>query len=196
MDEILRILQRLAINSPMSSEAASYIAALERFVGIGEPVGDDATFIYETLRNVILSLPRDMRRNVLSSIAGNDPEFYLNEGMYGINREADAPSRYLFVIRADGEGDTWEDAWEDASYHLEVDGLGDPAFYFPIGYIETDEEEDPIDPVAMQYINQMDRDDIIIALESVGIACYDHESTDLLRDALIDNVADGTIQLP
>lgn len=196
MDRILRVLQRLALNSPMSSEAAAYIAALERLAGIGEPTGDDATFIYNALRDIILSLPRDMRRNVLSAIAGNDPEFYLNEGLHGITREADAPSQYLFVLRAGGEGNTWEEAWEDARYQLETEGLGDPAFYFPTEYLDIDLEDDPIDPIAMQHINQMDRDDIIIALESVGIACYDHESTDMLRDALIDNVADGTIQLP
>ncbi len=36
-------------------------------------------------------------------------------------------------------------------------------------------------------INQLDRQQIIDLLESIGIACYDHESTKELREALRAN---------
>lgn len=42
-------------------------------------------------------------------------------------------------------------------------------------------------------INWIGREDIITLLESVGIVCYDHEQTRLLRDTLRNNVIDGTI---
>lgn len=42
-------------------------------------------------------------------------------------------------------------------------------------------------------INWMDRDQIVASLEAVGIACYDKESDDELREALRQNVMDGTI---
>lgn len=45
-------------------------------------------------------------------------------------------------------------------------------------------------------INWMDREEVVALLENVGIACYDSESTDELRDALRENVMDGTIELP
>jgi hypothetical protein len=41
--------------------------------------------------------------------------------------------------------------------------------------------------------NWLNRKDIIVLLESAGIACYDNETDDVLRDALIVNVEDGTI---
>lgn len=45
-------------------------------------------------------------------------------------------------------------------------------------------------------VNWMDRGDIEKALESIGIACYDDESTQLLREALVENVKSGNIVLP
>lgn len=42
-------------------------------------------------------------------------------------------------------------------------------------------------------INWMDRAEIVSILESAGIACYDHEDTENLREALRANVMDGTI---
>lgn len=45
-------------------------------------------------------------------------------------------------------------------------------------------------------INWMDRSEIVGLLESVGIQCYDSESTADLKSELINNVLDGTIELP
>jgi hypothetical protein len=42
-------------------------------------------------------------------------------------------------------------------------------------------------------INWMDRTQIVALLENFGFACYDRETTDELRDAVRENVADGTI---
>jgi len=44
-------------------------------------------------------------------------------------------------------------------------------------------------------INRMDRAQIVQALENVCIACYDSESTEVLREALLENVLDGTVDL-
>ena len=44
-------------------------------------------------------------------------------------------------------------------------------------------------------INRLSRNEIVEYLESVGIACYDNESTDELREALRENVTDGTITI-
>jgi len=44
-------------------------------------------------------------------------------------------------------------------------------------------------------INWLSRNEIVDYLEAVGIACYDSESTDELREALRTNVADKTITL-
>lgn len=45
-------------------------------------------------------------------------------------------------------------------------------------------------------VNWMDRHQIVDLLESASIQCYDTESTDELRQALVDNINDGTIELP
>lgn len=42
-------------------------------------------------------------------------------------------------------------------------------------------------------LNWMDREKIVEILESYGFQCYDNESTDELRDALQQNIEDGTI---
>ena len=42
-------------------------------------------------------------------------------------------------------------------------------------------------------INWLDHSEIVNILESYGFACYDNESTDDLREALRENIADGTI---
>ncbi len=43
------------------------------------------------------------------------------------------------------------------------------------------------------YINWLNRDEIIGLLELFGFAADDAESTDILREALRENVKDGTI---
>jgi hypothetical protein len=40
-------------------------------------------------------------------------------------------------------------------------------------------------------VNWMDRADIISQLESIGIACYDDESTQLLRETWVENKESG-----
>jgi hypothetical protein len=42
----------------------------------------------------------------------------------------------------------------------------------------------------------MDREQVVELLEGAGLACYDSETTDELREALAQNVMDGTIILP
>jgi len=42
-------------------------------------------------------------------------------------------------------------------------------------------------------LNWLSRREIVELLESVGIACYDHEDTETLREALRVNIEDGTI---
>lgn len=42
-------------------------------------------------------------------------------------------------------------------------------------------------------VNWMDREKIVAILESYGFACYDKETTDELRAALVANIEDGTI---
>lgn len=44
-------------------------------------------------------------------------------------------------------------------------------------------------------LNWMDRADFVAMLEGVGIACFDTESTDSLKEAVFVNIEDGTIQL-
>jgi len=43
-------------------------------------------------------------------------------------------------------------------------------------------------------IQEMSREDVIALLESVDIQCYDHESDEVLKEALKVNVLDGTIE--
>lgn len=45
----------------------------------------------------------------------------------------------------------------------------------------------------LKIINSMSRADIISGLESIGIACYDDESTTLLREAYADSVDAGDL---
>lgn len=47
----------------------------------------------------------------------------------------------------------------------------------------------------MSNLNKLSRQEIVELLESVGIACYDSENTEMLREALRVNVEDGTIEL-
>lgn len=42
-------------------------------------------------------------------------------------------------------------------------------------------------------VNWMDRDDIVRILEDNGFACHDHETDDNLREALVTNIQDNTI---
>jgi len=42
-------------------------------------------------------------------------------------------------------------------------------------------------------LNWLERPKIVEILEAYGFACYDRESTDELRDALRENILDGTI---
>jgi hypothetical protein len=67
-------------------------------------------------------------------------------------------------------------------------------------YDRSDDEEDLTAIIRDAYlkttrniIDRMHREDVIKTLESVSIQCYDEESTESLRDALFENVKDGTI---
>lgn len=40
---------------------------------------------------------------------------------------------------------------------------------------------------------KVSREKVVEALEGVGIACYESESTDELREALVANILDGTL---
>lgn len=42
-------------------------------------------------------------------------------------------------------------------------------------------------------LNWLDRNEIVELLEGACIQCYDHESTETLKEALRVNIADGTI---
>lgn len=42
-------------------------------------------------------------------------------------------------------------------------------------------------------LNWMDRAEIVKILEGISIQCYDHESDQTLRDAVIQNLEDGTL---
>jgi len=44
-------------------------------------------------------------------------------------------------------------------------------------------------------VNWMDREEIIKHLESASYQCYDNETTQELKQCLVDNVEDGTIVL-
>jgi len=50
-----------------------------------------------------------------------------------------------------------------------------------------------MDRQTARLIDQLDRDQIVSLLESISIQCYDNESTETLREALIVNVEDGTL---
>jgi hypothetical protein len=41
--------------------------------------------------------------------------------------------------------------------------------------------------------NWLNREEIVVILENYGFMCYDNETEDELREALISNVEDGTI---
>lgn len=143
MDRTLRLLQRLARAEELSSAAERYISALERIIGgLGQLPGDADTYVFHTLLEIIRELPDSTRRNLLGMIANEDPELY-TIGLVGIQRDADYPARYEFIIRAGGEGNTREEAWEQAADALNQD-LGQPAFYYPIENLD-DEYEEPDD---------------------------------------------------
>lgn len=42
-------------------------------------------------------------------------------------------------------------------------------------------------------LNWMDREALVAVLEGISIQCYDHESDDVLRDAIVQNIEDGTL---
>jgi len=42
-------------------------------------------------------------------------------------------------------------------------------------------------------VNWLDRQNIVELLEGIGIACYDDEPTQLLRECLVENVESGNI---
>lgn len=42
-------------------------------------------------------------------------------------------------------------------------------------------------------LNWMDRSEIVAILEGISIQCYDHESDAILREAVIQNIEDGTL---
>lgn len=43
-------------------------------------------------------------------------------------------------------------------------------------------------------LNWMDRSAIVSILEGISIQCYDHESDQVLREAVIQNIEDGTLE--
>lgn len=43
---------------------------------------------------------------------------------------------------------------------------------------------------------QLTREELVKALESISIQCYDHESKETLIEALAVNIEDGTISIP
>lgn len=49
--------------------------------------------------------------------------------------------------------------------------------------------------MSLAAIEALDRAEIVALLESVSIQCYDHETTEELREALRVNIDDGTISL-
>jgi hypothetical protein len=50
-----------------------------------------------------------------------------------------------------------------------------------------------IDAATERKLQRLDRDQIVAALETASIQCYDHEGTEELRQALRSNLLDGTI---
>lgn len=44
-----------------------------------------------------------------------------------------------------------------------------------------------------EYTEKLSRDEVIEDLESIGVACYDNESTSLLREAMVDSMECGDI---
>jgi len=58
---------------------------------------------------------------------------------------------------------------------------------------EEEPEECGLSDEVRRAVNWLDRADIVRHLESAGIACYDSEDTDTLREALLVNLEDGTI---
>jgi hypothetical protein len=44
-------------------------------------------------------------------------------------------------------------------------------------------------------LNWLDRSELESILESVSIACYPNESDDTLRDAIVSNIEDGTLDV-
>jgi len=59
---------------------------------------------------------------------------------------------------------------------------------------EMESDEYFLDQEPFDAINKFSRDQIVRALESVSIQCYDHESTEELREALRVNYSDGTLK--
>ena len=49
-----------------------------------------------------------------------------------------------------------------------------------------------MDPILLK-IRSLDRATCVKLLEGAGIQCYDHENVELLREAVLANVDDGTI---
>jgi len=201
MDRILRLLQRLARTEGLSEAAERYISALERVIGgLGELPGDADTYVFHTLLEIIKELPKETRRSLLGMIATEDPEFY-TMGLHGIQVDADYPARYEFIIRAGGEGNTREEAWEDATNALFQEHLGQPDFYYPIENLtdednEPDPQTDPFGDVVFLRLQYMEREEIVSHLTAAGIQCYPDESIEVLREALRVNIHDGTIVLP
>jgi len=44
-------------------------------------------------------------------------------------------------------------------------------------------------------INWLDRSEMVELLEGVGIYCSDSESTDEIKEALVENIEDGTLEI-
>lgn len=52
-----------------------------------------------------------------------------------------------------------------------------------------------MDQATWTKINWLDRAQIVALLEGVSIQCYDHETIEELKEALVANIEDGTIPL-
>lgn len=59
----------------------------------------------------------------------------------------------------------------------------------------TENDDPPENNLARKRLNWMDRADIEKLLESIGIASYDDETTDELKDAVVQNINDGNLDI-
>lgn len=71
--------------------------------------------------------------------------------------------------------------------HMKTEQADYPGTLFVVG-----DFSDP-EPEWMQAVSKMDRERVVELLEGISIACYDDESTEELREALIENVKDGNL---
>lgn len=102
MDNLLRVYRR-----EMASELASlpenvlhYIHALERELGLSQNIGTSQEF------------------EVLRQIAIRNPQGYAAQ-LSGVHKYSKRKEFYQFMLLVDGEGSSFEEAWQDAQYRVE-----------------------------------------------------------------------------